>query len=113
MANLANPVDEGLIDLGSVRRKLVAAFMEDRRLSAVEAAVLDAFDAAVAPIRDYRAKERAADYWLHGGDIESRYGQRHFAAAGVTITPLEEVSMAQPARVVRLSDHRHDPNEAA
>lgn len=112
MANRSHPVDEGLIDLSVVRRRLVAAFLEDTRLSEIEKATLEAFDAAVAPIRAYRAKERYADYWLKGGDLGSRYGTQLATDAGATIERLE-VQHRRP-KIVKMRRHEDGgPNRAA
>ena len=111
MANLAHPIDGSLADLSHVRRKIIAAFMEDHRLTEVERATLAAFDEAVGGISDFRARERLADLWLKGGNLDSRYGEQAQQDAGVRIVRLEVAP--KRSRVIRIKRHDDDGPRAA
>ena len=119
MADLADPVDEGLIDLHAARRRFEALCDRDGVRDEEEAAALALLLRGIAPIDHYRRWRRFTTYVERGGDVTSAYGRRLAADAGLEARPIarqwpharREVNQQRP-RVIRMRRHE-GPNQAA
>ena len=117
MADHADPIETGLFDLNAARRRFADICDRDGVRDPEEAAALRLLERGIEPIDHHRRWKRWTSYVERGGDVESKYGRRLAAEAGIAVRPIArqwplgetEVTRPRP-KIIRI---RRDGPDAA
>lgn len=89
MPQTIHPLEKWLLNRPTVRRHILAAFLEDDNLSERERTALDLMGTSDAEIAAYREREVAADSFKRNG--ASKLTLQRFTATGFALMPVEDL----------------------
>lgn len=94
--NTIHALDESILDLAALRKKLLRVFLHDHKLDADEREILDAFDQERDDLADYRYRQLAAQTFERNGP--TRRTRDAFHEAGFEIVRLDDARERKQAR---------------
>lgn len=86
--NTIHALDETLLDFTTIRKRMLAIFLKDRRIDPDERDLLDAFDKERDDLAAYRKRQIAAQSYERNG--ETRRTRDAFHEAGLEIVRLDD-----------------------